>query len=209
MKKTLVSLTVGLVVMAGLPLVVAAAVVPAVLNSGSLLGVGSIEASTGAAADGRIPPVMRALYGQAAATCPGLPWSVLAAIGTVESDNGQSRLPGVRTGQYEAGAAGPMQFEPTTFAEYDYPVPPGGTAPPNPYDAADAVYAAARMLCADGGGAASRLGQAVFDYNHSGAYVDEVLEVARSYGYDSADLSGPPAIAAAGQPRPSGRPLPP
>ena len=41
-----------------------------------------------------------------------------------------------------------MQFLPATFAAYDWPVPPGGVSPPGPYDPADAVYAAARDLCA-------------------------------------------------------------
>ena len=52
---------------------------------------------------------MLTLYQEAAATCPCLPWTVLAAIGTVESDNGQSALPGVHTGVNSAGAEGPMQ----------------------------------------------------------------------------------------------------
>ena len=75
---------------------------------------------------------------------------MLAAIGTVESDNGTSTLPGVHSGANSAGAEGPMQFEPATFAEYDEPVPPGGADPPSPYDPMDAVYAAARDLCANG-----------------------------------------------------------
>jgi hypothetical protein len=37
-----------------------------------------------AAATAGIPAVMLPLYQQAAATCPGLPWTVLAASGTVE-----------------------------------------------------------------------------------------------------------------------------
>jgi hypothetical protein len=44
-----------------------------------------------------------------------LPWTVLAAIGTIESDNGQSELPGVQSGANAAGAEGPMQFLPATF----------------------------------------------------------------------------------------------
>ena len=55
---------------------------------------------------------MLALYQEAAITCPGLPWTILAAIGTIESDNGQSTLPGVHSGTNSAGAEGPMQFEP-------------------------------------------------------------------------------------------------
>jgi hypothetical protein len=59
---------------------------------------------------------MLTLYQQAAATCPGLPWTILATIGTIESDNGQSDLPGVHSGANPAGAQGPMQFEPKTFS---------------------------------------------------------------------------------------------
>ena len=94
---------------------------------------------------------MLALYQQAAATCPGLPWTILAAIGTVES--GQRAVDPARRARAvptRPGAEGPMQFEPATFAAYDEPVPPGGAAPPSPYDPADAVYAAARLLCANG-----------------------------------------------------------
>jgi len=40
----------------------------------------------------------------------GVPWTILAGIGTVESNNGQTTLPGVRTGQNGFGAAGPMQI---------------------------------------------------------------------------------------------------
>ena len=114
---------------------------------------------------------MLTLYEQAAGTCPGLSWAVLAAIGTVESGNGTSNLPGVHSGANAAGAEGPMQFEPATFAAYDMPVPPGGASPPNPYDPTDAVYAAARYLCANGAGSGATLTAAVFAYNHSQAYV--------------------------------------
>src|SRR3984893_6091792 len=40
----------------------------------------------------------------------GVPWTLLAGIGTVESNNGQTTLPGVRSGQNGFGAAGPMQI---------------------------------------------------------------------------------------------------
>ena len=75
-----------------------------------------------------------------------------------------------------------MQFEPATFAAYAVPVPPGGANPPSPYDATDAVYAAARDLCANGGASAATLPAAVFGYNHDNAYVAEVLDLAASYG---------------------------
>ncbi len=141
---------------------------------------------------------MLALYQQAAATCPGLPWTIVAAIGTVESDNGQSNLPGVHSGANSAGAEGPMQFEPATFAAYDEPVPPGGATPPSPYDPTDAVYAAARLLCANGGAGGADLSGAVYDYNHSAAYVAQVLALAQTYAAASTAASGgSPALAAA------------
>jgi hypothetical protein len=129
----------------------------------------------------RIPPGYLYLYDEAAATCPGLPWSVLAAIGSVESGNGTSSLPGVHNGANFAGAEGPMQFLPATFAEYDEPVPPGGVAPPSPYDPVDAIYAAARALCANGGANDANVTAAIWAYNHSSAYVADVLSLASAY----------------------------
>ena len=40
----------------------------------------------------------------------GVPWVILAGIGTVESNNGRSTLPGVHSDQNGFGAAGPMQI---------------------------------------------------------------------------------------------------
>src|SRR5271165_4836585 len=39
-----------------------------------------------------------------------VPWVVLAGIGKVESDDGQTTLPGVHSGANAFGAAGPMQI---------------------------------------------------------------------------------------------------
>jgi NlpC/P60 family/Transglycosylase SLT domain len=146
---------------------------------------------------GSVPTPMLSLYARAATICPGLPWPVLAAIGTVESANGTSSLPGVASGSNPAGAEGPMQFEPATFARYAYPVPAGGVSPPSPYDPVDAVYAAARMLCADGAASPSSLGGAIYDYNHSSAYVADVLATAVSYGLGTGVTGGRGAIAVA------------
>jgi cell wall-associated NlpC family hydrolase len=161
----------------------------------AMFGVDSPPAAT-SAATAAIPPAMLTLYQQAAATCPGLPWTVLAAIGTVESDNGQSTLPGVHSGANGAGAEGPMQFEPSTFAAYAEPVPPGGADPPSPYDPVDAVYAAARLLCANGASGGANLSGAVYVYNHSTAYVTQVLTLAQTYGSDA--LATPTAPSQAG-----------
>jgi cell wall-associated NlpC family hydrolase len=162
----------------------ATGVVSAALSGSSGGAATGVSTATGvsAAASSAIPAGMLSLYEEAAATCPGLPWTVLAAIGTVESGNGTSSLPGVHSGANGAGAEGPMQFEPATFAAYDEPLPPGGADPPSPYDATDAVYAAARMLCADGAAGGADISAAVLAYNHSASYVTRVLALAQSYG---------------------------
>jgi cell wall-associated NlpC family hydrolase len=77
-----------------------------------------------------------------------------------------------------------MQFEPSTFAAYDQPVPSGGVSPPDPYDPVDAVYAAAKKLCADGGAGGVDVPGAVFAYNHDSRYVTKVLALAASYSQD-------------------------
>jgi cell wall-associated NlpC family hydrolase len=115
----------------------------------------------------------------AAATCPGIDWSVLAAIGRVESDSGRSSAPGVANGANAAGAEGPMQFEPATFARYGV-VGPGGVDPPSPYDPVDAIYSAAKLLCADGAAQPSTLFAAIDDYNHSLSYVETVVVLAQA-----------------------------
>ncbi|MGA2472080.1 MAG: NlpC/P60 family protein, partial [Acidimicrobiales bacterium] len=168
--------------MAGLAVGLASALVgtAVVASALSLLGVGGGAPAASSAATAKVPATMLALYQDAAATCPGLPWTVLAAIGTVESDNGQSTLPGVHSGSNTAGAEGPMQFEPATFAEYDEPMPPGGAGPPSPYDPTDAVYAAARLLCANGAAGGADIAGAVYAYNHSASYVAQVLALAQS-----------------------------
>jgi membrane-bound lytic murein transglycosylase B len=117
----------------------------------------------------------RSLYIAAAATCPGLPAEILMAIGDVESGHGAN------DGPSSAGAAGPMQFEPATFAEYALPVPPGGANPPTPWDPVDAVYAAARDLCANGARGGADIPGAIFAYNHDNTYVADVLAVAAIY----------------------------
>ncbi len=176
MRLTLVS------VLAAMLLVLGAPVAGGVAAVGALVGAAVAAPSEPAPASGPVPGVpvsMAGLYQAAAAVCPGLPWTVLAAIGTVESDNGESTLPGVHSGRNPAGAEGPMQFEPVTFAQYDEPDPPGGAVPPSPYDPVDAVYAAARLLCANGAGTGGNgLRAAIFDYNHATTYVDKVLSVA-------------------------------
>ncbi|WP_037606750.1 C40 family peptidase [Streptacidiphilus rugosus] len=158
------------------------------LATGGLGGSGVSAPSSAAVAD--IPAAMLTLYQQAAAACPGLPWTVLAAIGKVESDHGRAR-----DQVSSAGALGPMQFEPDTFASYIRPVPPGGAAPPTPWDRTDAVYAASRLLCANGARGGRDIPGAIYAYNHDHSYVTHVLDSARAYGAAPAAVttSGPAA----------------
>ena len=187
------------VVAAGLAVALGAALVGTAVAASalSLLGVGAGPTpSDPAGAGGAIPASMLVLYQAAAATCPGLPWTVLAAIGTVESDNGRSTLAGVHSGVNAAGAEGPMQFEPATFAAYDEPVPPGGADPPSPYDPTDAVYAAARLLCANGAAGGADIAGAVYAYNHAASYVAQVLALAQSLAAGAGAAAGTPVTGA-------------
>ncbi|MGH2500792.1 MAG: transglycosylase SLT domain-containing protein, partial [Candidatus Limnocylindria bacterium] len=114
---------------AGAGLVVAVVVLGAAAGAG-FGGPGS--SMTTAQASSEIPADYLPIYRKAAATCPGLPWTVLAAVGRLESDHGRN----AKTSS--AGAVGPMQFMRATFAAYAYPIPPGGAKPPSPLDPIDA-----------------------------------------------------------------------
>jgi hypothetical protein len=114
----------------------------------------------------------------AAQYCQGLSWTVLAAIAQIESGDGAN------DGPSSAGAEGPMQFLPSTWAEWGITgYGPGGT--PDIQNPLDAVPSAARMLCADGAGSSATLAGAVFDYNHATWYVDEVLALASEYAQNN------------------------
>jgi len=111
----------------------------------------------------------------AAAYCPGLSWTVLAAIGQIESADGQNMGPST------AGALGPMQFLPSTWATWGI-TGFGDTGEPNIMNPFDAVPSAARLLCANGATTGTAgLRQAIFGYNHATWYVDEVLALAAEY----------------------------
>ena len=127
-----------------------------------------------------IPPEYQDLYRRAARTCPGLSWTVLAAIGSAETAHGRSSLPGVRSGANSAGAMGPMQFLAETWTAYGKDADGDGVA--DVYHPADAVFGAAHYLCASGAGDRSRLAEAIWAYNHADWYVVAVLSRAAAYG---------------------------
>ena len=139
---------------------------------GGQLPAGSVSAGTQPAS------YIELFKDSAAEYCPGLSWTVLAAIGQIESDDGTN------VGPSSAGALGPMQFLPSTWARWGIDAF-GQTGPPNVMNPYDAVPSAARLLCADGAAAGgSSLSHAIFDYNHANWYVSEVLALAAEYAAD-------------------------
>jgi membrane-bound lytic murein transglycosylase MltF len=100
-------------------------------------------------------------------------WSYLAAINFIETDFGRV------AGPSSAGAQGPMQFLPATWAIYGHG---------DIHRARNAIVAAARFLAAHG--AAHDIGSALYAYNPSGRYVDAVLRYARRLRADPHALLG-------------------
>jgi len=124
----------------------------------------------------------------------GVPWTILAGIGEVETNHGRSTLPGVHSGANAFGAAGPMQIgigdqagntwggapvhpasEPVSGVATDFNH--DGTA--SVYDPADAIAGAAKYLVAHG--VISDPSAAIFAYNHLLSYVQAVQHWASVY----------------------------
>jgi cell wall-associated NlpC family hydrolase len=115
-----------------------------------------------------------------------MPWTILAAVGQVESDQGRN------AGVSAAGAVGPMQFEPTTWTRWG--VDGDGDGRKEPRDPADAIPAAADYLCSLG--VTRRPHDALMSYNcgnvgpvcqtASAGYAATVLAIAASYGTTTA-----------------------
>jgi hypothetical protein len=163
-----------------------------------------------------------------------IPWTLLAAIGRVESDHGRFAgsvlladglstpriigiaLNGVGTGlvlDTDHGvldgdpvydhAVGPMQFIPSTWAQYATDGNGDGVA--DPFNIYDAAAAAGKYLCNAGVDLGTRAGKirAVLTYNHSDSYVASVLALETTY-------AGTPIIAEPAPPTPIlSAPLPP
>ena len=109
---------------------------------------------------------------QAAGNTYGIPWEILAAINKVETNFGQN------LGPSSAGAVGWMQFMPSTWARWGLDANGDGIADPD--NPTDAIFSAARYLAGCGG--QFDIAAAVHCYNHSNAYVSDVLGLAAQYG---------------------------
>lgn len=109
-------------------------------------------------------------YYHAAEAESGVGWNYLAAINLVETRFGS--INGVST----AGAQGPMQFLPSTFASYGQ----GGDI----NSPRDSIMAAGRLLGANG--FANDRDHAIYGYNHAHQYVQAVDDYAALIGADPA-----------------------
>jgi Transglycosylase SLT domain len=118
------------------------------------------------------PPSTLLGYFKAAQAQYGVPWQDLAAIEFVETKFGRIRGPS------NAGAQGPMQFLPSTWARYG-----DGSI----YDPRDAIFGAARYLVSNG--APGNMSDALYHYNPSAGYVRAVTTYAARMHADIHDYS--------------------
>ena len=140
----------------------------------------------------------------------GVPWTLLAAHHRIET-----RFSTLKSLVSPAGAEGHMQFMPCTFVGWDHPTCSGlgkgeistselkspetirkyggygvdanGDGVADPYDIEDAVYSAANFL-AKYGAASGDLKRAIFNYNHSEKYVEDVLYFYNQYNQYNAEI---------------------
>ncbi|MFC4411225.1 lytic transglycosylase domain-containing protein [Chungangia koreensis] len=140
---------------------------------------------------------------QQAAEAYGIPWTLLAAHHRIET-----RFSTMETLVSPVGAEGHMQFMPCTFVGWSYPgcgglgkgnipdedktdpaviekyggygVDANGDGKADPYDLEDAVFSAANYLSKNGA-AEGELEQAIFMYNRSDDYVQDILYYYRLY----------------------------
>jgi soluble lytic murein transglycosylase-like protein len=120
------------------------------------------------------PPEVLLGYYREAQRRLGVPWVYLAAIHLVETRMGRIRGPST------AGALGPMQFLPATWARYGA----GGDI----NDPHDAILAAARLLRDHG--APGDMAGALWHYNPSSKYVGAVTAYARTMQRSAAAYRG-------------------
>jgi peptidoglycan DL-endopeptidase CwlO len=202
-RRSIGPIIIGLMVM----LLLAFLVVPMLAVGGmSLLFAGGASGNCGSGANAVQPGVST----EAANSIPGdylkwfqrvglqynVPWTILAGIGKVESDDGRTTLPGVTAASVSNafGAAGPMQIGIKGASGNSWGGAPihkasvvvagvatdeDGDGTASVYDPADAIAGAAKYLVAHG--VQQNAAAAVFAYNHADWYVQEVLDWASTY----------------------------
>ena len=144
----------------------------------------------------------------------GVPWPILAGIGTVESNNGQTTLPGVHSNANAFGAAGPMQIgiggaagdawggaavHPASQVVRGVATDENGDGVASVYDPPDAIAGAAKYLTEFG--VQTNPSTAIFAYNHLQSYVQSVLYYAGQYAggnFSVASAAMPAANSVAG-----------
>lgn len=148
-----------------------------------------------------IPADYLAAY-QEAELAYGVPWEILAGVGKVECDHGRYPNPACwqEGAVNEKGAGGPMQFLAETWAQYGVDANDDGVA--DRWDPVDAIFGAAKLLAANG--APDDIPGAVYAYNHSDAYVEQVLAWADSYRGQQPAASKPGGTVAPMSPGPAG-----
>lgn len=218
---------IGAIIMMLAPVILVGLLISIVSGSGQKAddcgGGGSSAASALALSD--IPAVALDAY-QKAGTTTGIDWVYLAAIGKVESQhgnfhgstlqadgtvappilgiplNGTNNTQAIRDtdhGRWDTDtvwdrAVGPMQFIPTTWAGEGKDGNLDGVNDPN--NMFDAILAAAFKLRRDG--APGDMATAIWQYNHSQKYVDDVMATAASYRGDAAAVGTATASSSGG-----------
>ena len=124
--------------------------------------------------DGPAPAEELLGYYREAEDATGVGWNYLAAINLIESRFGRV------VGLSSAGAHGPMQFMPSTFAAYG-----GGGDILSPHDS---IMAAGRLLAANG--FTQDPDRALFRYNNSDFYVRAVKDYAAVFATDPSAFGG-------------------
>ncbi|MHC1559723.1 lysozyme family protein [Actinomycetospora sp. C-140] len=219
----------------------AAQVAPAPVDTGALGATGvapgawvppAVAVSAGGDVDAtgipaRVLQAYRGAEGALASSAPGchLPWSLVAAIGRVESDHagggavaedgrtlapirgprldgtgGHPFLTDTDGGRLDGDplvdlAVGPLQFLPSSWVTYGADGDADGATDPDDVD--DAAVASGRHLCAGGADLAdpAQRSAAVFAYNHSDAYVAQVLAIEAAYAAGAPAPELPPSVA--------------